>query len=267
MRHLSEEDLVLHYYGELTGREDADASSHLGACTTCRREFTNLQRVLGAVDETSASNVDLPASFERTVWARLEPNLAREDRGGQGLKRWLSMILAPAPLALAAAVIVLVGAAFFAGRVSSPSAPDSANVQADAGQIRERILLVDLGDHLDRSQMVLVEVVNAGQSEGVDFSAERARAEELVSANRLYRQAAAVTGDAAITDLLDELERVLIDVVTSPEEMTGMALDDVRRRIDSGELLFKVRVVSSKVRDRQRDAIRERTGQRSSTGT
>jgi hypothetical protein len=36
----------------------------------------------------------------------------------------------------------------------------------------------------------------------------------------------------------------------------------VRRRIDSKELLFKVRVVSSQVRERQRAAIRERTNQR-----
>ena len=35
------------------------------------------------------------------------------------------------------------------------------SAMASAEQVRERILLVDLGDHLDRSQMVLVELVSA----------------------------------------------------------------------------------------------------------
>jgi hypothetical protein len=266
MKHLSEDDLVLHYYGELTGGDEAETSSHLSACAACRREFTSLQRVLGAVDESSVSGADLPPNFERTVWARLEPGLSRTDRGRDGLKGWLSMILAPAPLALAATVVLLVAAAFFAGRVSSPSGPAPSTTQADANKVRERILLVDLGEHLERSQMILVELVSAGE-DSLDFPAERARAERLVSANRLYRQAATDNGDTAVADLLDELERVLIDVAASPDETTGVALDDMRRRIGSQELLFKVRVVSSKVRDQQRDVIQERTGQRSSAGT
>ena len=61
--------------------------------------------------------------------------------------------------------------------------------------MRERILLVDLGEHLDRSQMVLVELVSADESDAVDISGERARAEQLVAANRLYRQTADDTGD------------------------------------------------------------------------
>jgi hypothetical protein len=61
---------------------------------------------------------------------------------------------------------------------------------------------------------------------------------------------------------------VLIDVSASPDDLSSATLDDVRRRIDSKGLLFRVRVVSSKVRDRQRDIVRDRTGQRSpSTGT
>ena len=59
-------------------------------------------------------------------------------------------------------------------------------------------MLVDLGEHLDRSQMMLVELVSADDRESVDISGERARAEQLVSANRLYRQTAMATGDAGI---------------------------------------------------------------------
>jgi hypothetical protein len=127
--------------------------------------------------------------------------------------------------------------------------------------VRERILLVDLGDHLDRSQMVLVELVSAGEDASVDISSEQARAQQLLAANRLYRQTALSTGNPAMADVLDELERVLVDIAASPSTMTQQDLESVRRRIASKELLFKVRVVSTQVRERQKAAIQERATQ------
>jgi hypothetical protein len=131
-----------------------------------------------------------------------------------------------------------------------------------AAQVRERILLVDLGEHLDRSQRMLVELATSDDSTGsVDIGLEQSRAEQLVAANRLYRQTAASTGDAAIAAVLDDLERVLVDIAASPKTMTQEELDGVRRRIESKELLFKVRVMASQVRARQRDAIPVRSSQ------
>jgi hypothetical protein len=232
--------------------ETAAAESHLASCAACRQELARLQHVLGAVDSSVLAAVEPPDGFERTVWARLEPNLR-----GQARVRFSWWRLAPAPMALTAAVLVLVGAAFFAGRmfpgggVRVPDDPGMVSTEA----LRERILLVDLGEHLDRSQMVLVELVSAGAAEDVDISAERARAEQLVADNRIYRRAAVETGERAVLDLLDELERVLVDVAASPAHLTGNEFDEVRRRIESRGLLFKVRVVSSEVRERQREAI------------
>lgn len=247
--HITEDDMVLHYYGELGAAEEGSATAHLSECSACRESLTRLQRVLAAIDE-SALEPPLPDGFERTVWARLEPNL-RRDRGG-----WLSFLhFAPAPVALAAIVVALVGAAFFAGRAFPPARPGTAADARSPEQVRERILLVDLSDHLDRSQMVLVELLSAGEAGSVDISVERARAEQLVSANRLYRETAGVTGDRAVRDLLDELERVLVDVAASPEDLSPAELDEVRRRIEARGLLFKVRVLSSQVRERQKQGF------------
>ena len=259
--HVEEDDLVLHYYGELTAADEARVTAHLGECAPCHAEYRRLQRVLAAVDQAALAGPELPESFERTVWARLAPNLPVGSRGWLG---W--MVFSPARLAWAASILLLVGAAFMAGRMS-PRQPQG--TAAAAEHVRERILLVDLGDHLARSQMVLVELVNAqgsgpGGSGTVDISTERDRAEQLVAANRLYRQTAAATGDTAVLDLLDQLERVLVDVAASPSTMSSRELDDVRRRIESGSLLFKVRVVSSDLQERQKAAVQRPTGQRSS---
>ena len=204
---------------------------------------------------------EAPEGFERLAWARLEPALPSR-RGG-----WLSsFVFSPARIAWAATVILLITGAFMAGRLmprtAAPPAASPAGAQVSADTVRERILLVDLGDHLDRTQMVLVELVSTGTSGSVDISSEQARAQQLLASNRLYRQTATTTGDAGVATVLDELERVLVDVATSPSTLSQEDLDVVRRRIESKQLLFKVRVVSSEVRERQKAAIQERTGQR-----
>jgi hypothetical protein len=253
--HLGEDDLILHYYGELEAAPEGRVTAHLAECRACHADYTRLQQVLAVVDAAPAPA--LPDGFERTVWARLEPALDPARRG------WLSwFVFSPARVAWAAAVLALVAGAFFAGRVSHRDVFPAAQ-SVSSGDIRERILLVDLGEHLDRSQMMLVELVSVQPGAGVDLSAERARAQELVAANRLYRQTASATGDASVEELLDELERVLVELAASPDRMTADDLLRVQQRIDARGLLFKVRVVSTSVRERQKQAIRTRTGQSS----
>jgi hypothetical protein len=245
--HLTEDELVLHYYGELTTADDTRTTTHLSECSTCHQNFRRLQRVLAAVDEGALAGPELPPHFERTVWAKLEPNL-RPERGNW--RSWLG--LTPGRLAWVAMVVLLVAAAFVAGRLIPRAGDGTAPNTLNAKQIRERILLVDLSDHLDRSQMVLVELASADDQGPVDISDERTRAEQLLAANRLYRQTALSNDDRSLAALLDDIERVLVDVAASPDHMSAQDLNEMRRRIESTGLLFKVRVLSSDVRQRQR---------------
>jgi anti-sigma factor RsiW len=108
MIHLSEDELVLHYYGEMSSNEETRAAAHLMSCPACHENLRRLQRVLAVVDEGALSGPELSEHFERTVWARLEPNLHRAGGG------WLSwFILSPSRLVWVATVVVLVGAAFW----------------------------------------------------------------------------------------------------------------------------------------------------------
>src|SRR5205085_8970160 len=124
------------------------------------------------------------------------------------------------------------------------------------------------GHHLGRSQMVLVELANASSSGGpVDISAEQSRAEDLVDASRLYRQTAAKEGDLATANVLDELERTLLDIANGPSQLDGAALKRVQQRIEAQGLIFKVRVIGSKVkreqRPRQRSGMKDESNQQS----
>lgn len=254
MNHLDDDDLILHFYGELEGDAASRTDDHLAVCAGCRGSYTRLQRVMAAVD--TLPEPVLPDGFERITWARLEPSLRRHSK-------WHSwFVFSSARLTLASAVIILVAGAFFAGRMTREPAANSGDV-ASAEQLREQVLLADLGEHLDRSQMMLVDLVSGGDDGTVDMSAGRERAEELVTANRLYRQTAEETGEARVTELLDELERLLVDLATSPDKLSAQDMENVRKRIDANGLLFKVRVLSATVRERQKQQIRMRTGQSS----
>lgn len=253
MLHPNDDDLVLHYYGE---RETAGTTAaHLASCGECRQRFVRLERVLAAVD--TLPDPALPEGFERTVWARLEPALPER-------RRWTSwLFFTPAHLAWAATVVLLVTAAFFAGRVTQPSGTTAPIATAE--QIREGVLLTDLTEHLHRSQAMLVELVSAGaaQEGTVDISLERDTAQDLVAANRLYRQTLAGTRDAALADLLEDLERLLVELAASPDELSPEDLERVRQRVTARDLLFKVRVVSGAMQERQQQQIRVRAGQSS----
>ncbi len=261
--HLTEDDLVLHYYGELDAAASARAGEHLRDCGDCHASFTTLQRVLATVE--SAPLVDLGEGFERTVWARLQPSLERPQKG------WFSwLVLSPARLAWVGAIVVLVAGAFFAGRLSQrPVEPVVAEnhtgnkVETPSTGFREQVLLSDLGSHLDRSQMMLIELVSADPTDLVGFASERTRAGELAGDNRLYRQAALANGNTSLAAVLDDLEQVLMDVAATPDKVSAEDLNDVRRRIESKGLLLKVRVMSTDVQRRQKAQIRSRAGQSS----
>lgn len=239
MNHIGEEQLVLFYYGESS--EGAAIENHLLECELCRDEFRALQRVLNTVD--SAPVPERGVEYGSDVWQRIEKRIPRRSR--RSFVHW--WIWAPA-------MAVLVIGAFLAGRVSSRGERGAAATTAAVSneKIRERILLVAVGDHLERSQMVLAELSNAPEGKGkLDISDERQMAADLLDDNRLYRQTASSTGDKGVASVLDELENVLLEIAHSPSEVSNQQLDDLRQQIQDQGLLFKVRVLGSQVREQE----------------
>src|SRR5437764_8420489 len=140
-------------------------------------------------------------------------------------------------------------ATFMAGRyLPRPARHAAQPITAVDTQAGERILMVAVGDYLERSQMVLIELANANPTGALDISAEQERAGDLVSETRLYRQTAAHTGDTAVASVLEELERVLVDITHAPSQISPRELEAMRRRLEAEGILFKIRVLGSNVR-------------------
>jgi len=137
-------------------------------------------------------------------------------------------------------VAILVTGAFLLGRATSR--PPEAPLTAEA---RKRILLVAVGDHLERSKIVLLEVVHAGPQDAVN-PRSRALAEELVAGNRLYRQTALRSGEPGMADVLEQLERVLLEIANAPADTTPEARAALARRIESEGVLFKIEILGER---------------------
>jgi anti-sigma factor RsiW len=243
--HLSDEELILHYYGETDRADESRVDAHLAECGDCQAARAQLRRVLMLVE--TAAPVEARPGFERDVWARLEPELDANARSG-----WKTFFWFP-QWALAGGVAALVFAAFMAGRFSGgvPAGvtPDSSVAVAASP---ERVLHAAVGDHLDRTQLMLTELVNNDVDEADVFAGEQERASDLVAINRLIRQSASQSGDAAVVDVLEDLERVLLEIANAPADVTSNELSDLKDRITAQDLLFRVRVIASEMSNRTR---------------
>jgi hypothetical protein len=235
MNHLTEEELILHYYGE--PGESLAAETHLEQCSDCRAAYGALQRVLNVVD-----TLPLPErapDYGSQVWARIAPQIP-------GRRRFRVL---PAPFRWAAAGAAMAGlltVAFLAGRYYPQVRKPAEMAKADP-RGGERILLVAVGDYLERSQMVLVELANANPRAPMDISAEQERAADLVSESRLYRQTAEHTGDTQVAGVLDDLDRVLLEIAHGPSRLAPEDVENLRRRLEAEGILFKIRVLNSNV--------------------
>src|SRR5262245_26729884 len=275
MTHPSEETLNNYIERDLSPAEHVQVATHVNECHDCALIVAEIQQV---VRDAAALGPITPPPH---VWTRPRESVvdSRQSSGdsqssvdSQSTVESQSIVdgrQAAVPrsewwqwrgLAWAAATAALVVMAFFVGRYTNqrdaqsvarqPAAmsPAPAARVADDASVRERVLLIAVGDHLERSQMVLVELAHADTRGELDISAERQLADDLVASNRLYRQTAQQMGHDNVAGLLDELERVLVEVARGPSTVSMQQLADIQQRIESQGILFKVEGHSSEIR-------------------
>ena len=243
MKSWRDEDLILHLYGEHP--RTAELERDLAARPELRERFEALRRDLEPFAEQAAP--EPRPGLEERVWARLRPQLEQErsrpGRPGMGrLAPWRGWRFA----AVAAALVAALLGAYVAGRRSAAPGPPAPQVAAaerplSAGA-RERILRASVADHLESSSLLLTDLAHASADQ--NLGDERVWAASLLAENRLYRRAAERAGQRRIVALLGELEPLLVELAN------GTAADDVpalQHRMNQNDLLFKVRVVGSRL--------------------
>src|SRR5262249_42677053 len=105
MNHLSEEELILHYYAE--EGDTLGVEHHLEECASCRESYGALQRVLNLVE--AAPVPERGPEYGAELWARVAPQLPRRRWSWLHVRQWRWAMAA-------AAAMVLLSMGFFAGR-------------------------------------------------------------------------------------------------------------------------------------------------------
>jgi hypothetical protein len=241
MKHYSEDELILYRYDESAEAEAIER--HLSECERCRAEYESLRNALETID--AAPLPSRGADYPERIWRRVA-----DRTPGQSAAPWRTWLAWP-QLALAGSVAVLLVVAFLVGRDVGVD-EGIRSVNPIPSSVRERILLVTVGDHLEKSQRLLVELVNAETASDVDISQSRPLARALAADNRVYRRSASTSGEEALTDLLDELERVLLELANGPDNLSATELADFRKNVEGRGLLLKVRVLGDDARERGR---------------
>jgi hypothetical protein len=253
MTHCSDDELLLEYYSEYpaeAGLHASRPSAHINACEECGARYRELKALL---DTVTLEPPERDARYGLEVWQSIRHRLPSRER------TWYTFITPPWGLAAAAMLLLIAG--FAAGRlwsgVDQSAEPQVANgttspirsvPRSPEDDARRRAVLLTLSEHFDRSDRVLAEVMNADGPR--ELSTERQWATDLIASSRLYRPNVVAMNEPALAAVLEEVERVLLDIVHQPADATAADFEEIRRRIDSAALLFKIRVMSNELQYR-----------------
>jgi len=242
MSHLSEEEIVEHYSGEAAGRRESRvAQQHLESCAECAAARAKLADDMKSLDGLEYEG--LSVEYGESVWARVSaklPALVLDEMP----RRRVPWRLA---LTFVAASAVLVVAAFEVGRVwENGHHPQNAVVKPAIPPVERQVVVVVLGDHLDRSERLLVELKHADGEDPDVVKPMREEARSLLVANHAFLEDADKSGDEALTHALDRLGHLLNNVANAPGGLNSDSIARLQKEMQAEGLLFKVRVLRSR---------------------
>jgi hypothetical protein len=239
MEHLTEEEMIGHAYGEDAG----GAKPHLDGCAECAASFAELKSDLAEIERVEAPVRD--EQYGARVWQAIAGTLPKYEARQ---RRWFSMSLMRG-LSYAAVCALLVAIAFYAGRKWERHGKAVNDAHLNQQKPKQPIVVVVLGDHLDRSERLLVELkhVDAGNADMVSPLRDEARS--LLTANRICRKDAAQANDPELQGALDRLDHVLTEISDQPGGLNAASIARLKNELNADGLLFEVRVLRSRARD------------------
>ena len=243
MNHPTEEQLIEHYYAE--SPQSTRIDHHLRECSGCAETYAVLRSDLDAIAPIMAPARE---ALGEQVWQSIRNRVTAYELKRQGLWQRFGKLKGPS---FATVCVLLIAVAFFAGRQwDNYQRPPP--IQTAANSLpRQPIVLIVLGDHLGRSERLLVALRHGDSPESTTRA--KAEAQDLLSANRLYRESATEAGDPALAAALDRLERVLVEIANEPDDASPARLAELQKELNTDGLLFEVRVLRSRVPDERKE--------------
>jgi hypothetical protein len=243
MSHLTEEDLIAHSFAE----NDKDSvEQHLKACAECTMQYAALQSDLAEMEFAEVPARD--ALHGKRVWEAISGSLpAYEVRTWSWLRSgpWMGLSYAAACIALATCTFI--GGRLWERREAKTVAGNHApQKQPSVAHPPQRVVVVVLSDHLDRSERLLMELKHADAGNAVMLSPLRDEARNLLPANRICRQKLKHGDDPALATALDRLDHLLAELANQPGDLNSTVITRLQDEMNTDRLLFEVRVLRSR---------------------
>jgi hypothetical protein len=250
-----QQDLVLFLYEELPAERRPELDRHLRECAHCRAELNDFRATLHAVDRAripQESDRRLPADWD-FEWLALRARL----EAARGARPWPST----ASLLKAAAVILLAGASFAAGRqwnslgsARDPFGPAGAGPNGGtngAGSLsvpedpaaRLQLFSEQTHGYLNRSRIVLLEVAN-GREDG-DADSLRKASLTLLRETTAARRIAGQMADPRIEELLAQVEGLLKEISRLSGTADPTTVNRIRSELNSSGVLTQLELLST----------------------
>jgi hypothetical protein len=242
MSHLTEEELIAHTFAE---DDKEGVEQHLEACAECAKSYAALRSDLAEMEFAEVPPRD--ALHGKRVWESISGLLPAYEARKQS---WLRGELWRG-LSYAAACTALATCTFIGGRLwerkhaQTVAGNHSQQKQPSVAQSPQRVVVVVLSDHLDRSERLLMELKHADAGSAEMLSPLRDEARSLLAANRVCRQKAK-HDDPALTTALDDLDRLLAELANQPGDLNSASITRLQDEMNADRLLFEVRVLRSR---------------------
>jgi len=245
MKHITDEDLTLLYYGE---HEDPA----LAVMVAESEELSVRYDALCA--ELKLADAYVPPQrgddYGAEVWQRISSQLGEDNTKSTGrLGEWFAGLVQPRfSLAGALSIALVAVLAFTLGRnggqeiINDPTAPTGVIPVALANIDSSRLLTHSVSAHLEQVNLVLTQFVNTSETSSNDTE----YATDMLVANRLYRQAATSEGNHKLAGFLADLEPLLIELAYQAQSGSPATRERMQQEVKDG-LLFRVRVMNKQL--------------------
>ena len=237
MKHLDEDELIELYYGEGT----SGASAHLEACRECSAQYAKFKQSLDAIGPAAVPMRS--GDYGDRVWEALRLHLIPYQKKTSSWRGWAQWRAA----ALLVGCAMVLATVFFVGRYWERITTKKANIASNPLAM-QRVVLVVMTDHMDRTERLLVELEHMGSKDRTDNAQLQSEARELLAANRLYRVTASNAGDPELAGALDRLEGVLAEIANDPN-LTAADIERIREDMNTKGILFEIRVLRARSSD------------------
>jgi len=242
MNNVSDDDLILLYYGE---HDDPELAQKVAESKPLSMRFEQLCTELEGLNQLETPA--LAANYGETIWQKIRHDLYPAQNQQTKQTKWHTRVHQLFQPRLSFATVFAVGLvtvfAFWMGQQSMPQSPAGPGIAADQGPINpQKLFTSQVAMHLENTDRLLTQLSNITP---VDLNSsqdsEALWAAELLMSNRIYKQAAQRVGHKRLTALLTELEPLLLELAHNANNPSPTTRERLGQEAGD-ELLFKVRL-------------------------